>query len=106
MNGSARATGTARRRLGAPPRTVAMMAVAAVVFALIGTVPAAMAAPAPVGNGFVVTAGDLAFILKQIQISERHAATQTPSNMCGTLVGPAADQIPDRLSSYGLRTVD
>src|SRR3954466_4208715 len=106
MNGSARATGTARRRLGAPPRTVAMMAVAAVVFALMGSVPAATAAPAPVGNGFVVNEADIAFILKQIVISEHHAATQTPTNMCGTLVGPAADQIPDRISSYGLRTVD
>jgi Ca2+-binding RTX toxin-like protein len=83
-----------------------MTAVAAVVIAVMGTVPASMAAPAPVGNGFVVTAGDLAFILKQIQIAERHAATQTPTDMCGTLVGPAADQIPDRLTSYGLRTVD
>jgi Ca2+-binding RTX toxin-like protein len=83
-----------------------MMAVAAVVFALMGSVPAATAAPAPVGNGFVVNEADIAFILKQIVISEHHAATQTPTNMCGTLVGPAADQIPDRISSYGLRTVD
>jgi len=66
----------------------------------------ATAAPAPPGQGFSVTPGDLHFILKQIQIAEHHAATQTPSNMCGTLVGPAADQIPDRLTSYGLRTVD
>jgi len=61
---------------------------------------------APVGNDFVVTAGDLSFILKQIKIAERHSATQTPANLCGTLVGPGPDQIPDRLTSYGLRTVD
>ena len=66
----------------------------------------ANAAPTGVGNGFVVTAGDLSFILKQIKIAERHAATQTPADLCGTLVGPDVDQIPDRLSSYGLRTVD
>src|SRR3954471_21556233 len=66
----------------------------------------AEAAPAPAGQGFTVTPGDLHFILKQIQIAEHHAATQTPTNMCGTLVGPDANQIPDRLTSYGLRTVD
>src|SRR3954452_1153172 len=66
----------------------------------------AEAAPAPAGQGFTVTPGDLHFILKQIQIAEHHAATQTPANMCGTLIGPDANQIPDRLTSYGLRTVD
>jgi Ca2+-binding RTX toxin-like protein len=60
----------------------------------------------PVGNGFTVTPGDLGFILKQIKIAEHHAATLTPANPCGTLVGPGPDQIPDTLSSYGLRTVD
>ncbi|WP_242652840.1 peroxidase family protein [Intrasporangium flavum] len=67
---------------------------------------AASAATAPTGNGFVVTAGDLTFILKQIKIAERHSVTWTASNPCGTLVGPASDQIPDRLTSYGLRTTD
>src|SRR3954470_18789883 len=66
----------------------------------------AQAAVAPTGQGLTITPGDLKFILKQIKIAEHHAATQTPSNMCGTLVGPAADQIPDRLTSFGLRTVD
>ncbi|GAB3870442.1 peroxidase family protein [Terrabacter terrigena] len=66
----------------------------------------ANAAVAPVGQGFTVTPSDLAFILKQIKIAERHAATLTPANPCGTLVGPGPDQIPDRLSAYGLRTVD
>src|SRR3954453_2764930 len=59
-----------------------------------------------VGNGFTVTPGDLAFILKQIKIAEHHAATATPANPCGTLVGRGPDQIPDALTSYGLRTVD
>src|SRR2546423_2214180 len=59
-----------------------------------------------VGSGFSVTPGDLSFILKQIKIAEHHAATLTPANPCGALVGPAPDQIPDALTSYGLRTVD
>lgn len=54
----------------------------------------AAAQPAPVGQGFNVDAGDLAFILEQIRISEQHAATQTPANPCGTLRGTGPDQIP------------
>ena len=70
--------------------------------ALVG--PAAQAAPA--GQGFTITPADLAFILKQIKIAEHHAATYTPSNPCGTLVGNGPNQIPSPLVSYGLRTVD
>ena len=91
---------------------------------LVGVVPAgtlaAPANPAPVGGGFTVTPGDLAFILKQIKIAERHSrafqgtepasrptrirpATRTTASRWS---GPAPDQIPDRLTSYGLRTVD
>src|SRR5918912_2880150 len=66
----------------------------------------AQAALAPAGEGFTVTAGDLHFIMKQIKIAERHSRTLTASNPCGTLVGPDPDQIPDRLTPYGLRTVD
>ena len=81
----------------------------------------ASAAPGPVGNGFTVTPSDLAFILKQIKIAERHSRAYqgnpdpgTPVNpdplgdpeYCQALVGPGPDQIPDRLTSYGLRTVD
>ena len=62
-----------------------------------GLLPTAGAAI--VGSGFTVTPADLAFILKQIKISEQHAATYTAVNPCGTLVGPGADQIPDRLTS-------
>lgn len=64
------------------------------------------AAGAPVGAGFTVTSSDLAFILKQIKIAEHHSATYSAANPCGTLVGPGPDQIPDALTSYGLRTVD
>src|SRR3954447_22740088 len=65
-----------------------------------------------VGSGFTVTAGDLNFILKQIKIAERHATTLTASNPCGTLLAqpgdgiPDAEQVPDVITSYGLRTVD
>jgi Ca2+-binding RTX toxin-like protein len=77
-----------------------------------GMMQPASAAPAPVGNDFVVTPGDLAFILKQIKIAERHTTTLTASNPCGTLVNhpgdgiPDAEQVPDYLTSYGLRLVD
>ncbi len=78
------------------------------------------AAVAPTGAGFTVTPSDLAYILKQIKISERHSrafagtdpsipANPNPAgdpNYCQSLVGPGANQIPDRLTSYGLRTVD
>jgi hypothetical protein len=66
----------------------------------------ASAVVAPTGAGFTITPGDLSFILKQIKIAEAHAASLTPTNPCGTLVGPGANQIPDRLTAYGLRTVD
>lgn len=72
---------------------------------MVATAPA-NAVQADPGAGFTVTAGDLSFILKQIRIAERHSATLTASDPCGTLVGPNPNQIPDRLSSYGLRTVD
>ena len=65
------------------------------------------------GNGFVVTASDLSFILKQIKIAEHHSqaflsgTNPDPTNdpyYCQSLVGPGPDQIPDYLTSYGLRT--
>ena len=94
-------------RLTARSRTAAVTAGALAALGLTPVmVPPAQGAVAPVGQGFTVTAGDLSFILKQIKISERHAHTFTADNPCGTLVGPAANQIPDRLASYGLRTVD
>ena len=102
-----RAFDRGRSRWGLSRRFQIIGATAAVLgLCATGLVTGANAAPTGVGNGFVVTAGDLSFILKQIKIAERHAATQTPADLCGTLVGPDVDQIPDRLSSYGLRTVD
>ncbi|GAB3861833.1 hypothetical protein GCM10028801_26400 [Nocardioides maradonensis] len=74
--------------------------------------PAGQGAVGPVGNGFTVTTGDLAFILKQIKIAERHSFTRTPAHPCSTLLNqpgdgiPDAEQVPDILTSYGLRTVD
>ena len=47
-----------------------------------------------VGSGFTITPGDLSFILKQIKIAEHHAATATPANPCGTLVGPGPTSVP------------
>src|SRR3954447_15228360 len=94
-------------------RTVAVSAtlfligeIAAVGVSVVELPGRAAAATAPKGQGFTVTAGDLHFIMKQIKIAERHSATLTASNPCGTLVGPDANQIPDRLTPYGLRTVD
>ncbi len=118
-----------RRLLGqvARPRTLTLVgALACVAAAALPTGSAvdrtapAKAAVGPVGNGFVVTPADLAFILKQIKISERHSrsllGTQPGQpanpdvagdpNYCQALVGPNADQIPDRMTTYGLRTVD
>ena len=91
-------------------RAAAVTATLAVVASFMGSMalspPRALGAVAPTGQGFTVTPGDLSFILKQIKIAEHHAATLTPADPCGTLVGPGPDQIPDRLSAYGLRTVD
>jgi len=60
-----------------------------------------------VGQGFTITAADLAFILQQIKISEFHVAnTTSATGPCGALVGSGPNQIPDTLLSFGLRTVD
>jgi len=89
-------------------------AIGALCVAVLSTVvgPSVNAVTAPVGQGFTLTPADLAFMLKQIKIAESHAATLTPTNPCGTLVATPGDgiddalQIPDRLTAYGLRTVD
>ena len=52
------------------------------------------AANGPVGNGFVVTAGDLSFILKQIKIAERHSADFVSKN-------PVDPADPERLQGTG-----
>lgn len=79
--------------------------------------PAALIAPADaaVGQGFNLNASDLKFILKQIKISEAHAARFTPTNFqqgdqCAALIGPGQFQIPEGPQAvelpWGLRTVD
>ncbi|MDT5036741.1 MAG: hypothetical protein QOE03_1926, partial [Micromonosporaceae bacterium] len=92
-------------RFRSSPIVGAALAVAVSVAVLPPT--AAQAAAGPVGNGFTVTAGDLAFILKQIKIAEHHVATTTSATgPCGSLIGTGPNQIPDALTAYGLRTVD
>lgn len=105
---------TIRRNRGAPgwaPRRLLAGLTAVVVGG--GLLPVALASPAsgaPVGQGFTLNANDLNFILKQIKISEQHAATATPANPCGTLRGTGPDQIPAGVNGdtlpWGLRTVD
>ncbi len=75
-----------------------VVAVAAVLVSAILVAPAVHAAP--IGQGFTVTAADLAYILKQIKIAEAHVANTTvATGPCGALaVGPA--------QPLGLRTVD
>jgi len=69
--------------------------------------PAAAVVQAPVGQGFAVTAADLAFILQQIKIAEAHVAnTTSETGPCGALLGSGPDQLASPLLSFGLRTVD
>jgi Ca2+-binding RTX toxin-like protein len=79
------------------------------------TAGSAAAVVGPVGNGFTVTTGDIAFILKQIKIAEAHsAAFRSGTNpdkagdpeYCASLIGTGPDHVPDALTAYGLRTVD
>ena len=61
----------------------------------------------PVGQGFVVTPGDLAFILFQIKIAEAHVAnTTSETGPCGALLGQATTQLASPFLSSGLRTID
>ncbi len=112
--GSRTGPGGHRRRatLRRPARLTVLGSVGAVVAALLlQPALAASAAVAPVGAGFTVTTGDLSFILKQINIAERHAATATPTDPCKGLLNkpndgiPDVEQVPDILTTYGLRTV-
>src|SRR3954470_22073697 len=54
---------------------------------------------APVGQGFVITAGDLRFIFDQILVAQDHAAGLP-------LLGPGPNQVHDPQFPVGLRTVD
>ena len=99
-----------RARMGARARIlVAFLATLAVAMASVS--PRLSGAPSvgaqTVGQDFVVTPSDLAFILKQIKIAEFHVANTTSlTGPCGALVGPGQDQIGSPLLSFGLRTVD
>jgi len=64
------------------------------------------ASAAPVGQGFTVTASDLAYILRQIKVAENHTVSATVANPCAGLLGTGPDQIPSPLIGMGLRTVD
>jgi Ca2+-binding RTX toxin-like protein len=104
------------RRSGVPyagrgRKRVSTVTAVTVVAALVPT--AAMMSPAqaaPVQQGFNLNASDLRYILRQIKIAEHHAATATPANRCGTLMGPGEFQIPTTANGeelpWGLRTVD
>jgi Ca2+-binding RTX toxin-like protein len=83
--------------------TIALSALLAAPFLQAGT----PAQAAPVGQDFVVTSADLAFILKQIKIAESHVAnTNSSTGPCGALVGTGPNQLSSPLLSFGLRTVD
>ena len=101
-------SGRPKRVFGKPMRIVAT-GMAAVLYAGLGLSAAlpAQAAVAPVGQGFAVTASDLAYILKQIKIAEAHVAnTTSATGPCGALLGTGPNQISSPLLSLGLRTVD
>src|SRR3954468_2509463 len=99
------------RTLAASALLFLVAEVAVVAVSSVRSAPAAAAVP-PTGQNFTVAPGDLKFILKQINIAERPSSTLSASHPCDTLVAtpgdgiPDADQIPDRLTSYGLRSVD
>ncbi|MGF9663793.1 peroxidase family protein [Arthrobacter crystallopoietes] len=97
---------TGRKNSRAGSRGVAS-ALALVLTTSLGLPALAGPAHAVVGQGFTVTPADLAFILKQIKISEAHVAnTTSATGPCGALLGNGANQVPGALVSYGLRTVD
>lgn len=98
-----------RRLLGRSLATALLVGLVTVVPSP-ATTPAASGAAA-VGQGFNLNRSDLRFIMRQIRISERHTATRTPANPCGTLLGTDPDQIPNGNQQgaqlpWGLRTVD
>jgi Ca2+-binding RTX toxin-like protein len=96
-----------RRVFGKPTRLVAAGTAMALLSFLGLTTTVVSANAAPIGAGFTVSAADLAYILKQIKIAEAHVAnTTSATGPCGALIGRGPNQIPDALTSYGLRTVD
>ena len=111
-----RHTHSMRRRAQRRPATNPIRSLAgAIALAMIAALlPLGLIAPAQgaiVGQGFSVTAADLAFILKQIKIAEAHVAagpgpaTTDPVN-CQAMIGTGPNQIESPLLTFGLRTVD
>ena len=98
--GRSRTTRRPRRRRRATAIGATLVVVAGTVLqAVVATTPAS-AVPAPVGQGFTVTATDLSFILKQIKIAERHAAhAHRGASPCAALIGTGPNQIPSPLVS-------
>ncbi|GAB3266187.1 hypothetical protein GCM10027425_32350 [Alteromonas gracilis] len=101
--------GMRRRRRLLRPLAAGIVSVSIALPAGLLAMPAQAAAP--VGQGFNLNRSDLRFILRQIDIAERHAATRSPEDPCGTLLGPDPAQIPDGNQQgatlpWGLRTVD
>src|SRR4051794_27346938 len=90
------------RKLGARKRWPLVMVVA---MFFSGVAPAFLpqstvnAQTAPVGQGFIINAGDLRFIYEQILVAQDHAAG-------GTLFGTGPNQVSDPQLPRGLRTVD
>jgi Animal haem peroxidase/Fibronectin type III domain/RTX calcium-binding nonapeptide repeat (4 copies) len=87
-------------------RSATALLMAAMFTTTVVNIPTLTATAAPVGQGFVITPSDLAFILKQIKIAEHHVTTATATDICAGLLGSGPDQVPTPLTSYGLRTVD
>jgi hypothetical protein len=100
--------------------TLFMLVVLSILLSNIGVGATPVSAANIVGQGFVVTPSDLAFILRQIKIAERHSralagtdisipANPDPVNdpyYCQSMIGLGEDQIASPLLAFGLRTVD
>ncbi|MCE3292045.1 MAG: heme peroxidase, partial [Arthrobacter sp.] len=92
-----------RRKQSVSFRLIAAVTTLAMPAAMGLPVVAANAVQAPSGAGFNVTPSDLSFILKQIQIAEKHVAeTTSETGPCGAL----KNQLASPMLSLGLRTVD
>jgi Ca2+-binding RTX toxin-like protein len=89
------------RKLGARRQWALVVSVALALSGVAGPAlsPPVHAQTAPVGQGFVIDAGDLRFIYQQILVAQDHAAG-------GTLLGPGPNQVADPQLPRGLRTVD
>ena len=92
-----------RRKQSVSFRLIAAVTTLAMPAAMGLPVVAANAVQAPSGAGFNVTPSDLSFILKQIQIAEKHVTeTTSETGPCGAL----KNQLASPMLSLGLRTVD